>query len=142
MEWWIWVVAALVFLGLEVATGTFYVMFFAVGALIVGILRAVGLADPLWLQLLLFASLSVATVVFFRKPLFDRIRGGDAHQAVDDIKREPTTAIDAIPPNAGGKAVLRGVPWNARNVGDRAIEAGSACVIEKVEGLTLLVRAG
>ena len=93
MEWWIWVVAALVFLGLEVATGTFYVMFFAVGALIVGILRAVGLADPLWLQLLLFASLSVATVVFFRKPLFDRIRGGDAHQAVDDIKREPATAI-------------------------------------------------
>lgn len=142
MEWWVWVVAALVFLGLEVATGTFYVMFFAVGGLIVGILRAVGLVDPLWLQLLLFASLSVATVVFFRKPLFDRIRGGDAHEKVDDIKSETATAIDAIQPNAGGKALLRGVPWSARNIGDQSIEAGSNCVIEKVEGLTLLVRAG
>jgi len=142
MEWWIWVVAALVFLGLEVATGTFYVMFFAVGALIVGILRAVGLADPLWLQLLLFTSLSVATVVFFRKPLFDRIRGGNAHRTVDDIKTETATAIDTIQPNEGGKALLRGVPWSARNIRDQSIEAGSNCVIEKVEGLTLLVRAG
>ncbi len=141
MDWWIWIVAALGLVGLEVATGTFYVMFFAVGAVIVGLLRVAGLADPLWLQLVLFGSISIATVVFFRRPLFDRVRGGDAHEGIDDIKSETARAVNVIEPSTRGKAILRGVPWNARNVGDQAIAADGKCVIEKVDGLTLLVRA-
>ena len=90
---------------------------------------------------LIAALVSVAAVVFFRKPLFDRIRGGDAHRVVDDIRRETATAVGAIAPKASGKAELRGVPWKAKNVGEEPIEAGRKCVIEKVEGLTLLVRA-
>ena len=140
MDWWIWIVAALALLGIEIGNGAFYVVFFAFGALAVGILQAIGLAGPLWLQMVLFAALSAAALVVFRRPLFDRFHGG-AGRTVDDFKGQTATVVDAIEPNASGKADLRGVPWNARNVGDRVIAAGRECVIEKVDGLTLLVRA-
>ncbi len=142
MDWWVWIVAALLLLGVEIAAGaTFYVIFFALGALLVGVLEAVGIAGPLWLQMALFAVLSAAALAVFRRPLFDRIREGTAQRTVDDVTRETATAVDAIEPNANGKAKLRGVPWNARNVGDRAIAAGRKCIIEKVDGVTLWIRA-
>ncbi len=142
MDWWIWIVAALALLAVEIAAGaTFYVIFFAFGALLVGVLQAVGLAGPLWLQMVLFAALSTVALAVFRRPLFARIREGTAHRAVDDVTRETATAVDAIEPNARGKAELRGVPWNARNVGNRPIAAGRKCTIEKVDGLTLWIRA-
>ncbi len=142
MDWWIWIVAALALLGIEIAAGaTFYVIFFAFGALAVGVLEAFGLAGPLWLQMALFAVLSAAALVVFRRPLFDRIREGTGRRAVDDVTREIATAIDAIEPNASGKAKLRGVPWNARNVGARTIAAEGKCIIEKIDGVTLWIRA-
>ena len=142
MDWWIWIVAALALLGIEIAAGnTFYVIFFAFGALFVGILQAVGIAGPLWLQMVLFAVSSAAALAVFRRPLFDRIREGTAQRTVDDVTQEIATAVEAIEPNAGGKAKLRGVPWDARNVGDRSIAAGCKCAVEKVDGLTLWIRA-
>lgn len=142
MDWWIWIVAALLLFGIEMAAGsTFYVIFFALGALLVGILQALGLAGTLWLQTALFAVLSAAALAVFRRPLFDRIREGTARRQVDDVTREIATAVEAIEPNARGKAELRGVPWNARNVGGRPIAAGCKCTIEKIDGLTLWIRA-
>lgn len=142
MDWWIWIVAGLLLFGIEMAAGTtFYVIFFALGALLVGFLQAVGLAGPLWLQTILFAVLSAASLAVFRRPLFDRIRGGTARRSVDDVTRETAVAVEAIEPAASGKVELRGVPWNVRNVGDRAIPAGGKCAIEKIDGLTLWVRA-
>lgn len=141
MDSWIWIIASLALLGIELGSGTFYVIFFALGALAVGILHAIGLAEPLWLQIFFFTALSAASLVLFRGPLLNRIRGGGAPQDMDDIRQETAIAIDAIEPNASGKAELRGSPWTAHNVGDRALEAGRECVIEKIEGLTLLVRA-
>jgi len=36
---------------------------------------------------------------------------------------------------------MRGTPWNTRNVSDRPLTRGERCKVEKVEGLTIFVRA-
>ena len=48
--------------------------------------------------------------------------------------------MDDIAPGAEGKAVLRGSVWTAHNVGDRQLDRGKRCTVEKVEGLKLFVR--
>ena len=141
MAWWTWVVAGFVLLALEmVSPGGFYVFFFGCAALVVGLLAALGWAQPLWLQGVLFAGLSVAAVVFFR-PLIARQLRSDASEAVDDLVGERAVACDEIAANGFGRAELRGTKWNARNVGETAVGAGQACAVERVDGLTLWIRA-
>jgi membrane protein implicated in regulation of membrane protease activity len=48
---------------------------------------------------------------------------------------------DRIEPGGRGKLELRGSTWDARNVGDTALSAGSRCLVQSVDGLTLHVRA-
>jgi membrane protein implicated in regulation of membrane protease activity len=63
-----------------------------------------------------------------------------AQVPVDSYIGETAHAVDAIEVNGVGKVELRGTSWSARNVGATPLPAGGRCMVEKVEGLTLLVR--
>ena len=141
MVWWIWVVAGFMLLALELASpGGFYLFFFGCAALAVGLLAALGVAQPLWLQGILFTGLSVAAVIFFRPLLARQLRGG-AGEAVEDLVGERAVACDDIAAHGFGRAELRGTKWNARNIGETAVGSGQACLVEHVDGLTLWIRA-
>ncbi|MGE0455882.1 MAG: NfeD family protein [Vicinamibacteria bacterium] len=140
MEWWLWVVIGLGLLALEVALpGGFFAAFFGVSALAVGALAGVGWAGPAWMQWLLFAGLAIALLGFLRGPLKQRLGSIRPGRAVDSIPGEVAMAQEEIAVGAIGKAELRGASWNARNGGATAIPAGRRCVVDRVEGLTLLV---
>ena len=142
MDWWIWVVAGFLLLVLELASpGGFYVFFFGCGALAVGLLAALGWAEPLALQGVLFAGLSVAALVFFRPLIVRRLRAGADGGPVDSLVGERVLARGEIAADGFGKAELRGTTWNARNVGATAVGRDQACRVERVEGLTLWIRA-
>ena len=142
MVWWYWVVLGLLLAGLEVATpGGFFLLFFGIGALLVGGLGALGLGGPLWLQWLLFSVLSVASLVFFRAPLLRLMeartpRTGD----VDSLRGEVAVAMDGIPAGGLGRAQLRGTVWTARNLGSDPITPGERCLVTSVDGLTISIR--
>ena len=143
MQWWVWVVAGFVLLALELASpGGFYLFFFGSAALAVGLLAALGWAEPLAVQGLLFAGLSVTALLLFRPLIVRRLRstGGDA--AVDNLVGEWVEVRGEIAANGFGKAELRGTTWNARNAGDAAVGPGQRCRVERLEGLTLWIRAG
>ena len=141
MVWWIWVVGGFALLALELASpGGFYLFFFGCAALAVGVLAALGVAQPLWLQGVLFTGLAVAAVVFFR-PLLARQLAGGAGDAVEDLVGERAVACDEIAAHGFGRAELRGTQWNVRNIGETAVGAGQACLVENVDGLTLWIRA-
>jgi membrane protein implicated in regulation of membrane protease activity len=70
MEWWLWVILGFLMMVAELLTpGGFYLLFFGVGAVIVGSLDALGWAGPAWTQWLLFSLLSVVCLLVFRRPL-------------------------------------------------------------------------
>ena len=60
---------------------------------------------------------------------------------VDTLIGERALAIDDMPVAGFGKAEMRGSTWSARNVGETPLVRGQRCVVERVEGLLLHVRA-
>jgi len=141
MEWWIWILLGLVLLLAEVVTpGGFYIIFFGVGAVIVGVLAGFDAAGPLWFQVILFSLISVLALWLFREKLL-RLTQGAAQQNIDSLIGESCVAAEDMAVNAVGKAELRGASWTARNAGEKPLARGQRCTVERVEGLTIFVRA-
>ncbi len=141
MAWWIWVLGGLVLLVLEVATpGGFFAVFFAAGAILVGGLKALGWEGPAGADWLVFTVLSVASLAFFRKPLMRRFSLSSG-RPVDRMEGERALVTEQVAPGGVGKAEMRGASWTARTAGDATLGAGCRCRVERVEGLTLWLRA-
>jgi membrane protein implicated in regulation of membrane protease activity len=49
--------------------------------------------------------------------------------------------VEEVAPGGVGKAELRGTTWTARTEGTLTLEKGRRCRVERVEGLTLWLRA-
>ena len=141
MVWWIWVLAGFALLVFElVSPGGFYVFFFGSGALAVGLLAALGVAETLWLQGLLFAALSVVSLLCFRRPILNKMQANAPSGEVDTLVGASAVAQGEIEPGGRGKVELRGSTWNARNSGETPLGRDQSCLVERVEGLTLWVR--
>jgi inner membrane protein len=141
MDWWIWLLIGLLLALAELVTpGGFYILFFGIGALLVGLLGLVGMSGPAWLQVLLFSVISVAALWLFREKLL-QVTHSKTSAPVDSYVGETARASENIAVNEMGKAELRGASWNARNVGTTPLASGARCVVEHVDGLTLHVRA-
>lgn len=141
MNWWIWILIGLSLVFAEVVTpGGFYLLFFGVGALAVGLLALADLAGPAWLQVLLFSVVSLCALWLFRGKLLQTFQVKPA-QPVDSFIGETALAVGTIGVNGVGKVEFRGTSWSARNVGPTELTSGGRCMVEKVEGLTLVVRA-
>ena len=143
MTWWLWILAGLVLLGLELATpGGFFLAFFGVAAIVVGALVGAGLLEPIWLQWLLFSILSVISVLVFRKPLLEWMKRREpVRPAVDSLVGETAVLTEDLPPGGVGKAELRGTSWSVRARDGATLGRGRRCRVEQVDGLTLWVRA-
>lgn len=138
MLWWHWIAIGLILAGLELASpGGFFIIFFGVGAILVGLLDLAGLHLPLWMQWLLFTVLSVAALVLFRKPLAARFRVPDQATAIDSLVGEVAVPDADIAPGSVGRAQLRGSAWQARNVGTTTAQRGHRCRVVRVDGLTI-----
>ncbi|MCK6554365.1 NfeD family protein [Candidatus Binatia bacterium] len=143
MDWWIWILAGLVLMGLELLTpGGFFVVFFGVGAVAVGVLVALGAGGPLWAQCLWFSALSVSSLVFLRSRLRQLLQGAQGHGVgVETLVGEVAVLADDLDPGAVGKAELRGTTWTVRNAGTGPLHRGQRCRVRRVDGLMLWVGA-
>lgn len=140
MTWWLWVLFGFLLLAIEALSAGLHVGFFAAGAMAVGLLVALGVGGPLWLQILLFTLISVAGLLLFRKRLLRALKLDKSPEAIDTLVGETAVALDEIGGGALGKAELRGTSWNARNAGTEPLRRGERCVVERVEGLTIHIR--
>ncbi|MBI2688681.1 MAG: NfeD family protein [Acidobacteria bacterium] len=141
MQWWVWLVAAVALLVVEMLTpGGFYFFFFGVGALATALAALAGV-ENLVTQSIIFLTLSIAAVLLFRKPLLRRFQPVVPSTRVDSLIGETATLANALHPGEFGQAELRGSSWTVRNISGTPIEAGQRCIVEQVDGLTLYIRA-
>ena len=141
MAWWAWVLVGFALLGLEILTpGGFYVLFFGVGALVVGALVGVGYGGPVWVQWLLFSVLSIVSVAVFRKPVLRLVDDRKPAGAMDTLQGEVAILLEDLAPGAIGKAELRGTVWTVQNADDRPLTRGQRARVNRVDGLTLKLR--
>lgn len=143
MPWWGWITIGALMLAAELAfvDADFYLVFLGVSALLVGGVELSGFLLPVFVQWLLFAVLSVGTLVFFRRRVYVLLRPppeGDVQVGVDG---DVAISRDALAPGATGPVDLRGSSWTAVNEGDTPIPAGGRCVVSSSHGLTLRVRS-
>jgi inner membrane protein len=142
VTWWLWVILGLALLAGEVLTpGGFFIFFFGAGAVVVGLLKLAGLSTTLPVDGLIFLTVSVAGLVFFRKPLQDRFHKLTPDIPVDLLQGEIAKAQEVLAAGQIGKVELRGTTWNAHNMGPEPLALAQRCRVERVEGLTLHVRA-
>ena len=143
MLWWLWMLLGLALVVLEVLTpGGFFALFFGIGALLVGALDGLGMGGPDWLQWLLFSVLSIVSLLLFRGPLLARLMSwGRKPNGVDTLVGEVATLLDDLPADAIGKVELRGTAWSARNEERQSLHKGQRCRVQRVDGLTLWIRA-
>jgi hypothetical protein len=142
MQWWHWALLGLVLGLLELATpGGFFILFFAIGAMLVSLLSLFGIAGPLWIQWILFGVFSIVTLFFFRDPLVRRMRAAERTGPIDQLTSDIAVAKEDIAPGAIGRAELRGSAWSALNVGVGMLHRGQRCAVRKVDGLTLHITA-
>jgi len=143
MPWWAWVVLGIGLLAVEMLLidAQFYLVFIGLSAALVGLLGLFGVELPDWMQWIVFSALSITAMVTFRRRIYEfvRGRGGQVEERLTVGDRVLVSA--RLEPGQSGRVEYRGSSWSARNTGDGPIEAGHEAVIDRVDGLTLHVKA-
>jgi membrane protein implicated in regulation of membrane protease activity len=136
MDWWMWLAAGFVLLVFELVTPSgFFIMFFGVGAVVVGLLSGAGLVATPWVQWLVFTAVSVACLLLFRGKIQARVEASGARPPVDSLVGEVVIPVEGIAPGAVGRVSLRGSTWEARNDGTVGVYANQRCKVVRVSGL-------
>ena len=139
---WAWGILGLILLAIEMSTGTFYILWFAVAALMMTV--AVGLFPAMLvaIQLFLFAVLSLGSLAIWKLTYKKTppLRVGQSHG--DEIGRVGTIT-EAVSARQNGKimfaqGVMGSREWTA--IADEDIEAGTDAIIIAIEGNALRVQ--
>ena len=141
MLWWHWLVIGLILVALEMAaSGGFYVIFFGVAALAIAGLHVLDWAGPVWLQLVLFSSISIGSLLFFRGPLLKWMELDGPGKDVDSLVGDIAVPLEDIPAGAVGRAELRGTVWSARNQATATLSRGERCKVVDVDRLMIFLK--
>ena len=141
MDWWAWIVVGAILLGSELAfvDAQFYFVFIGASALLVGFLTVSGLHVAVWFQWVIFAVLSFGSMMTFRRRIYERMRRNlpiMKHGPAGDRVVMPA----ALAPGDSCRLEFRGSSWSAINAGTSVIGEGAHARIDRVDGLTLVVR--
>ena len=140
MQWWAWIAVGAALLGSELAfiDAQFYLVFVGGAALIVGFLELIGLLPLDWMQWAVFGSVSLFSVMIFRRRIYDSLR-----RKLPDMKQGPVGETVVLPaelqPGESCRLEYCGSSWNATNGGTSLILAGQRARIDRVDGLTLIL---
>jgi membrane protein implicated in regulation of membrane protease activity len=137
----LWMIAALVAVGVEIFTVDLTFGLIAIGAGSAAVAAAVG--APLWAQAVIGVGVSVAGIAFVRPVALRHLRKTTA------LTR---TGVDALPGSRGralsevtrddGRISLKGEVWSARldlDVTSEPVPDGADVVVTRIDGATALV---
>jgi membrane protein implicated in regulation of membrane protease activity len=135
---WIWLGAA-VLLGVgEMATTSFFLLPFAIGALVAAVLAFLGVAIAI--QLVVFAVVSVVVFAAFR-PLAHRLDQGSQDRGIGARRLVGASAL-VLEPITGTEAGMIRIgteEWRAESADGRPIEQGVAVTVQEVRGTRAVV---
>jgi len=144
MWWWVWSVAALMFLIAEIHTQAFYALFIVLGAAVAAIADVLGL--PLWAQAILGIGASMLGIVLVRPLLWNWMEKHRSHLQLaggsTSLVGGEAMTVDAVgDDNHSGHVVLEGITWLACVApGVPPLPANMRVVVMAVRGTTLVVQ--
>jgi inner membrane protein len=141
MSWWMWLILGFILMLAEFLTlGSFYLIFFGAGAAAVGLFSLMIFEGPEWLEWLLFATLSVAGMAFFRKPLMKRLEIPARPEPVETVVGKIVLVIEPMVSGSMGRVEMSGTAWSAKNLGQETLSSGQKVTVKQLDGLILGVQ--
>ena len=135
-----WLVLLILFLVAEGATAAVTTIWFAIGA-IVAMFAAIFGAE-IWLQAVLFAVVSVICLLSLRPVLKKYLEPKKVKTNIDAIIGKQGVVLERIDNlNGTGKVKIDGMEWTARSATGETIEKDTVIIVEKIEGVKVLVTA-
>ena len=139
MAWLVWVIAAVALAVGEILTpGLFFLGPVALAAGVTAVIAVAG--APVWLQLILFAAASAASLAVLRPLARRHLRMPAAiHTGTAALEGAHAVVLQRVD-QTGGRVRIGGEDWSARAfMPDQVIEPGTRVEVVKIEGATALV---
>ncbi len=143
--WIIWLILAAIFIGAEVLTPGFFLLWFGIGALVAMILALLGVSS-LAVQLISFLIVSVALLIasrtIFEKYLVRYSPGTQLKSGVEMMIGQVGTVVEGSRGALNEGAVkVYGSVWTALPCeGEKPLVEGEKVSVERIEGNTVYVR--
>lgn len=136
---WVWLVAGVLLVVLELLTPAgFFLLILGGSSIVVGLLAAIGVCTTWIPQVIVFCIISVASWLTLGRQLRSRLSEKPLPQGqlVGSVVRVAQT----IAPGEVGSGELWGTSWRIRNADAAELPEGSEVVVVGSEGITLHVR--
>ncbi len=138
MEIILWLVLAGLFVAVEFGTVALISIWFVVGCLAAMVASLLGAA--LWLQILVFALVSLAALLVAFPLVRDRVAAKKIPTNVDALPGRKALVTEPIDNLAGtGTIKLDGKLWTARSADGRPLPKGAVVTVRAVEGVKAIV---
>lgn len=134
-----WLVAFVIFVGIEAGTMALTTIWFAGGSLAAFLAALAGLSIRVQLVIFLVASF---VLLFFTRPFAAKfINKGTVKTNADSLIGKKARVLSEINNNlSSGAAVLNGQEWTARAFqDDMVIPAGETVIVKEIRGVKLIV---
>ncbi len=132
-----WLIGGIVLLILEMAVGSFFLMWIGAAALLTALLAL--LVSAMWAQWLFFVFVALVLLILTR-PMAHKLHARVVVPSnVDSLIGQEGVVLEAIDPVANtGRVRIGSEEWRARS--DTTIAAGEKIVVQAIEGTTLRVQ--
>ena len=135
----VWLVVLAVMIVIEVLTLGLTTIWFGVGA--IGAAVAAWLGYGIWVQIVVFAILSVIAMALCRPIAVKYLNKDKEKTNVDDVIGKTVVVTKEIDnERATGTVVLNGMEWTARSEDDRVIAENEKVTVVAVKGVKLIVK--
>ena len=143
--WIIWFILAAIFIGVEVLTPGFFLLWFGVGALVAALMAMIGLGGltaQIVVFLLVSLSLLVASRTIFERFLQRKSATQENWSGVETMIGQLGTVVE---PSRGalkeGAVKVYGSVWTAYPIeGEKPLTEGEMVAVERIEGNSIFVR--
>lgn len=139
--WLVWVIASIGLLLLELTSGDFYIICFAMGAVASVFCAAVGL--PFWVQVLVWAVCSVLCLYFVRPSLVKRLHGKENERKsnADALVGRQGVVTETILSNGHGYVKIDGDEWRSVSADGSEIQKGTTVTVLSRDSIVLTVHS-
>ena len=134
-----WFIVMIVCGAVEIVTGGFWLLCFAVSGAIVALGVHLGILDHIEIQLLVFALLTLILIMFARPLVVKLTSSGERASNTNALIGQQGIAITDLRPLEFGQVKVKGEIWTA--IADEVIALDQAVEIVAIDGVKLVVVA-
>ena len=137
--WLIWIIISIVCLILELSSGDFFILCFAIGAAVAAVIAGCG-ASLTW-QIVIFAVVSALSLLLVRPALLRKLHKPQRERLsnAEAMIGQEGRVSENIEAGGYGRVAIDGDDWKARSADGTAINKGERVRVLKMDSIILTV---